>query len=104
QELASCSGCDVCDVQTLRKAEGAEQIVDFVERNRRRFTILQTVQVLRGRQSYEVVRGRLSSYYGFGLLSDWQGEEIEEALEALCRSGEIKVLKRGFWRGRSSKR
>ncbi len=104
QELASCSGCDVCDVQALRKAEGAEQIVDFVERNRRRFTILQTVQVLRGRQSYEVVRGRLSSYYGFGLLSDWQGEEIEEALEALCRSGEIKVLKRGFWRGRSSKR
>ena len=94
----------MCDVQALRKAEGAEQILDFVERNPRRFTILQTVQVLRGRQSYEVVRGRLASYYGFGLLSDWQGEEIEEALEALCRSGEIKVLKRGFWRGRSSKR
>jgi hypothetical protein len=50
--------------------------------------------------SYEVLRGRLSSYYGFGLLSDWQGEEIEEALEALCRAGEIKVLKRGFWKER----
>ena len=100
QELASCSGCDVCDGRVLRKSEGAEQILDFVARNPRRFTILQAVQVLRGRQSYEVVRGRLSSYYGFGLLSDWQGEEIEEALEALCRSGEIKVLKRGFWRGR----
>ena len=100
QELASCSGCDVCDGRVLRKADGEAQILDFVVRNPRRFTILQTVQVLRGRQSYEVVRGRLASYYGFGLLSDWQGEEIEEALEALCRSGEIKVLKRGFWRGR----
>ena len=71
--------------------DGVEQVLDFVARNPRRFTILQAVQV---------VRGRLSLYYGFGLLSDWQGEKIEEALEALCRSGEIKVLKRGFWKQR----
>lgn len=100
QKLVSCGGCDVCDGRVLRQAEGVEQILDFVARSPRRFTMLQAVQVLRGAESYEVARSGLSSYYGFGLLSDWEGEEIEEALEALLRAGKIKVLKRGFWRQR----
>jgi ATP-dependent DNA helicase RecQ len=100
QEPVSCSGCDVCDGRVLNQAEGAEQILDFVSKNRRRFTMLQAVQVLRGAKSYEVVRRQLASSYGFGLLSDWEVEEIEEALEALCHSGDIKVLKRGLWKQR----
>ena len=100
KEISTCSGCDVCDGRVLRKAEGAEQILDCVARNPRRFTMLQAVQVLQGAKSYEVVRSGLASYYGFGLLSDWESEEIEKALEALCRSGEIKVAKRGFWKER----
>jgi hypothetical protein len=58
------------------------------------------VHLLRGAKSYEVVRRGLASYYGFGLLSDWEAEEIEEALGALCQSGKIKVAKRGFWKDR----
>jgi len=91
QELASCSGCDVCDGRVLAYAEGEAQILEFVLRNRQRFTLRQIGQLLRGAKSYEVVRGGLAAY---------QEEEIEEALETLRRAGNIKVMKRGFWRER----
>jgi len=100
QDLTSCSGCDVCDGRVLHQVDGEAQILELVSRNRRRFTTLQAVLVLRGVKSYEVVRRGLASYYGFGLLAGWQEEEIEEALEALCRSGKIKIIKRGFWKDR----
>jgi ATP-dependent DNA helicase RecQ len=100
QELTSCAGCDVCSGRVLHRAEGESQILDFVSGNRRRFTLRQTVQLLRGAKSYEVVRGGLASYPGFGLLGGWQEEEIEEALETLRLSDKLRVLKRGFWRDR----
>lgn len=100
REPASCTGCDVCDGQVVKQAEGQEQILDFLSRNRRRFTLRQTVELLQGAGSYEVVRSGLASYPAFGLLAVWQEEEIEEALESLQRSGTISVLKRGFWRDR----
>jgi ATP-dependent DNA helicase RecQ len=100
QEPISCGGCDVCDGRVLNRAEGEAQILDFVARNRRRFTLLQAAQLLRGAKSYEVVRRGLASYHGFGVLAGWQEEEIEEALKTLRRSGKIRVLKRGFWKER----
>ena len=99
-ELARCSGCDVCRGGTLQRPEGEPQILDFLSKNRKRFTLHQTVHLLRGARSYSVVRASLASYRGFGLLAGWQEEEIEEALESLRRSREIKVLKRGFWKDR----
>jgi superfamily II DNA helicase RecQ len=100
QESASCSGCDVCDRRIRSRADGEDQILDFVLRNRRRFTLHQATQILHGARSYEVVRRGLAGYYGFGLLPAWQEKEIEEALEMLRRSGKIRVLKRGFWKDR----
>jgi ATP-dependent DNA helicase RecQ len=100
QETASCSGCDVCDGRVLQRAEGEAEILDFVLRNRRRFTRLQAVKLLRGGKSYEAVTGGLAAFRDFGTLSGWQEEEIEEALEALLRRSMIKVLKRGFWKDR----
>ena len=100
QEAMSCAGCDVCDGRAVKQAEGQQQILEVISRNRRRFTLRQAVQVLRGAKSYEVVRRGLVAYKGFGLLADWQEEEIEEALEGLHRSGAIKVLKRGPWKDR----
>jgi ATP-dependent DNA helicase RecQ len=100
QEAGSCGSCDVCDGRVLNRAEGEAQILDFVARNRRRFTLLQAVQLLRGAKSYEVVRRGLASYHGFGALAGWKEEEIEEALETLRRRGAIEVLKRGFWKNR----
>jgi len=100
RELTSCAGCDVCDRRVLHRAEGEKQILDFVSGNRRRFTQLQVVQLLRGAKSYEVVRRDLAAYRAFGMLAEWQQEEIEEALDTLRRSGKIRVLKRGFWKDR----
>jgi superfamily II DNA helicase RecQ len=100
QEPVSCGGCDVCDGRVVEQAEGREKILEVITRNCRRFTLRRAVQLLRGARSYEVMRHRLASYRGFGLLAGWQEEEIEEALEALRRSGVIKVLKRGPWKDR----
>jgi hypothetical protein len=84
----------------VEQAEGREKIPGVISRNRRRFTLRQVAQLLMGARSYEVVRHRLASCRGFGSLAGWQEEEIEEALEALRRSGAIKVLKRGPWKDR----
>jgi ATP-dependent DNA helicase RecQ len=104
QALASCAGCDVCEGRALKRADEESQILNFISRNRRRFTLRQTVQLLRGANSYEVARRGLASYPGFGLLAGWQEKEVEEALETLSRRGAIKVLKRGFWRDRVTSR
>jgi ATP-dependent DNA helicase RecQ len=100
QEPVSCSGCDVCDGRVLRRAEEEAEILELISRNRRRFTLLQATQLLRGAKSYEVMRRGLAAYYGFGTLAGWQEEEIEEALEMLRRRRAVKVLKRGPWRER----
>jgi superfamily II DNA helicase RecQ len=100
REPGSCSGCDVCAGAPLGRPEGEAEILEFVAGNRRRFTRLQAVKLLRGGKSYEVVSGSLAACPDFGALSGWQEEEIEEALEALRRSAKIKVLKRGFWKER----
>ena len=98
--LTACAGCDVCEGRVLNRAEGESKILDFVSRNRRRFTLRQAVQVLGGAKSYDVLRGGMASYPGFGLLAGWQEEEIEEALETLRRSGAIRALKHGPWKQR----
>jgi superfamily II DNA helicase RecQ len=100
QVPASCGGCDVCDHRTLHRPEGEEQLVRVLFRNRRRFTLRQTVHLLLGARSYEVVQRGLASFPGFGTLAGWREEEIEEALESLRRRGAIKVLKRGPWKDR----
>jgi ATP-dependent DNA helicase RecQ len=100
QEAVSCSGCDVCDGQVQDQPEGAEKIVEVVSRHRRRFTVRQLVKLLLGTRSYTAVRQSLASYGDFGLLTGWEEEEIEEALESLRRIGAIRVLKRGPWKDR----
>jgi ATP-dependent DNA helicase RecQ len=47
-EPASCSGCDVCDGRVVDIPEGQRSILEVVSRLRRRFTLHQTVQLLRG--------------------------------------------------------
>jgi ATP-dependent DNA helicase RecQ len=100
REAESCSGCDVCDGRVLVQAEEESQILDFVSRNRRRFTLLRAVQILQGTKSYEVVCKDPNSFYGFGLLFPWREEAIEDALSALRCTQKLRVLKRGFWKDR----
>jgi ATP-dependent DNA helicase RecQ len=100
QELASWRGCDVCDGKVVDIPEGQRSILEVVSRLRRRFTLHQTVQLLRGAKSYEEMRAGLASYPVFGSLNGWQEEEIEEALDSLVKAGKMKVLTRGFWKHR----
>ena len=62
------------------------------------------MHTLLGRQSYEVVRGRLASVEGYGMLADWLPEDIEAALEGMRQFGALEVLGRGFWKQRISAR
>jgi hypothetical protein len=84
----------------VQQPEGEEEVLVIVSRHRRRFTVCQLVQLLRGAKSYSALRAHLPAFGEFGRLADWQEEEIEEALETLRRAGKIRVLKRGFWKDR----
>ncbi len=96
----ACAGCDVCAGQSGRPAEGRPELEAFFRRHGRRFTPRQAALVLAGRQCYEVVRQELDCYRGFGALSGWEPEEVAEALGALQASGELRMARRGWWKGR----
>ncbi len=95
-----CAGCDVCAGEAGRPAEGRRELQAFFRRHRRRFSEREAVQVLCGRTGYEVVHRELDCYRGFGTLSGWEPEDVEEALAALQAAGELRLLKRGWWKGR----
>jgi hypothetical protein len=66
----------------------------------RRFGLRQAAQILHGRATHEVAAQALEGVRGFGLLADWQQEEIEEGLESLLATGHLRLPVRGLWKGR----
>jgi ATP-dependent DNA helicase RecQ len=97
-----CEGCDVCLGEAGQAAEGREALEAFFQRNGRRFTPRQAVQVLAGRTTYEVVQHELDCYPGFGALFGWEPEDIGEALGSLRSEGRLRAAERGWWKGRLS--
>jgi ATP-dependent DNA helicase RecQ len=102
QEAPACSGCDVCAGVSRAQPEGRQEILSFVGRHKRRFTAAQAAEVLKGSQSPRVVRGFLDRVHGFGLLSSWDEADIEEAIEAMVSSGDLKRIGWGPWEGKLS--
>jgi ATP-dependent DNA helicase RecQ len=98
-EAEGCSGCDRCDGTHIEVPEDQDRILAFVRRNRRRFTQGQTSLILAGGKSYKTRRQGLMHVPGFGLLSDWSPDEIEEALTMLLIK-KILRMGRGPWRKR----
>jgi ATP-dependent DNA helicase RecQ len=96
----ACSGCDVCEGSCSEARPGEEIIMGFVKKARRKFTLRETLAILKGDRSYLVSRERLYSRPGFGSLSDWHIDDIEEAIALLCAEGKIRIPKRGFWKYR----
>jgi ATP-dependent DNA helicase RecQ len=96
----ACAGCDVCAGAVRDTPEGLPELRAFFRRHRRRFNPRQAVQILAGRQCFEVVRDELDSWRGFGLLAGWEPEDIEQALEVMLHSGELRLPRRGLWQGR----
>jgi ATP-dependent DNA helicase RecQ len=99
-EEAHCAGCDACDGTAARRPEGEEQVLRFVRRHRRRYSLRELGQVLAGRPCYEGARKGLDRVAGFGLLGDWEPEDIDEALTTMVESGRLAVPARGFWKNR----
>lgn len=95
-----CAGCDVCDGSAQEVPEGWGELRAFFRRHARRFTPRQAAQVLAGRRTWEVARGELDTWKGYGLLAHWETEDIEQAVEALRGAGELRLFPRGPWRGR----
>ncbi len=96
----ACAGCDVCDGTAVERPEGEAEVLRFVRRHRRLYNLRELGQILAGRPCYEGVRKGLDRSPGFGLLVDWDPEDIAEGLRTMLESGRLTVLPRGFWKDR----
>ncbi len=93
-----CTGCDICAGTARLIPEGEQEIIDVVSRKKRIYTLRQIQQILSGRAGYEVRRQNLHNISGFGVLKDWDAEDIEEALSAMIVSNRFYIPRTGFWR------
>ncbi|MBN2444709.1 MAG: RecQ family ATP-dependent DNA helicase [Spirochaetales bacterium] len=96
----SCPGCDYCDGTAVVKGEGKAEVLDFIQKHKRRFTKRELIQLLHGKTTYDVIQKNLDRRKGFGLLHDWHREDIEEALDNVLEAGIIAIPRRGFWKNR----
>jgi ATP-dependent DNA helicase RecQ len=99
-EPEACFGCDVCRGTVQERPVGERTIIEFVGKQKRRFTLRQTVQILSGRQTYDVVIEKLWTVRGFGALAAWNPENIRTAIKTLQAEGKIVIPERGFWKHR----
>lgn len=97
-----CFGCDICDGTADRLPPGLRQIVEFVGRYPRRFTVREASLILEGSRVAQVSDALLWRFTGFGDLKGWNRDEIEEAIESLERQKIVVAPKRGFWKSRLS--
>jgi len=89
-----CSGCDVCGGQPLTSPYEEKTIIRAVKWNRFRFSRGKMSRILVGRRSTEILRSGLQSTFGFGALSGWELEDVEEAITTLVHMKKIKVSRR----------
>ncbi len=99
-EPEACFGCDVCRGTVQEQPVGERTIIGFVGKQKRRFTLRQTVQILSGRKTYDVVTEKLQTVRGFGALAAWHPENIRSAVKTLQVEGKIVIPDRGFWKHR----
>lgn len=100
REEVECSGCDVCDRGVAALPAVEQRLLQALRRGSRRFSLRQWRHLLCGGRSAVIERERLRSRPGFGLLADWDHEEVQEACNALIAAGLARVPARGPWRGR----
>lgn len=100
REEVECNGCDVCDRGVAPLPAIEQRLLQVLRRGSRRFSLRQWRHLLCGGRSAVIERERLRSRPGFGLLADWDREEVQEACNALIAAGLARVPARGPWRGR----
>ena len=100
QPHVACSGCDVCDGTTESSPAGAEEIVGFVRRYRRRFTAAEAAAILAAAPGPRSIRSFYDCLRGWRALSDWDAADVETAIGALAALGRIRIIARGPWKER----
>lgn len=106
-----CSGCDVCEGTAGLWPEGLDEIESFFRANRRRFTLEQSLRLLRqpplagyGRaepwRRHEGFSGEPPVCAASGALRDWSEAEAREILRLALRKGILRQASKGLWKGR----
>ena len=118
QAAGPCAGCDVCDAGTAVDPaaaprapgsppegrveippEGQAEILAAARRHSRRLTLRELTLLLLGASRHDTALRGLERLAGFGVLSEWEAEDVDTALETLRRAGRLR-LGRGPWRDR----
>ena len=91
----SCDGCDVCDNKTVESAEGEQEIVGLFSHQILRHTKSKGAYLLSGsplpfRCS---ISDRRNDWYG--VLDDWDADDLKEAMDDLVELGTLHVFKHG---------
>jgi ATP-dependent DNA helicase RecQ len=98
-ETVACSGCDVCGGTELAAAAGQREILDFVRRSPRRFSVAQAAEILAAAPGPRAARRFHDCITGYGDLADWAKEDVEAAIQELAIRGALTALRRGPWKG-----
>ena len=93
-ETPVCSGCDICSKSLAKdpkpQPHGSAEIINLIKHNNRKLKKKEVIDILVGtKEEHEnSFWYRMSNSYG--LLSDWQSNYIEEAVDKLETEGKIK--------------
>jgi len=98
REGFSCSSCDVCEGTASGIPEGFYEIERFISKHRKQFSVRGAVQILKGKSSYDTVRGYLYRFKEYGLLGEWSENNLEEALNSMLQSRCLRVVSRGMFK------
>ncbi|NQT59950.1 MAG: ATP-dependent DNA helicase RecQ [Bacteroidetes bacterium] len=97
-EPEACFGCDICSGTLQYHATGEREILKLIRRYPLKLTIHEASLILRGRYSLDVKQRRLYQYRGFGTLSGWILDDIEDAIHVLKRMSHLKSARKGPWK------
>ena len=98
QAPVACSGCDVCAGTAERRAPGEREMIQFVSRHRRRFTVPLAAAILCAEPGPRMERGFHDTIPGYGDLAGWTRDDVGEGLRALVASGSVRLLSGFLWR------
>jgi ATP-dependent DNA helicase RecQ len=102
--IEHCFGCDFCRGDVTREPPAEKKLMAFFTYWNRRLTLRQAVGVLNGKGSWELQRQGYVRRRGFGMLADWEEDDIREALRLLCLAGKLRIPERGPFKKRIQRR
>ena len=93
-----CFGCDICSGTLQIHAAGEREIIKLIHRYPLKLTIHEAALILRGQYSLDVKQRKLYHFRGFGALTGWVLDDIEDAMHVLKRVSLITCTRKGVWK------